>query len=115
MPVSAEPPFTHGEDIASDESAIRLADANWACMAIPCLGRRRSRCQRPRRRATWGVQLVAARFREDLLFDAAEVIEARNEITTPIDARGLRSRAIAMTSARYECRRRRRCSDGSTT
>jgi amidase len=32
-----------------------------------------------------GVQLVAARFREDLLLDAAEVIEARYPRTTPID------------------------------
>jgi amidase len=32
-----------------------------------------------------GVQLVAARFREDLLFDAAEVIEARHPCVAPID------------------------------
>lgn len=32
-----------------------------------------------------GVQLVAGRFREDLLLDAAEVIEARNGRVTPID------------------------------
>jgi amidase len=35
-----------------------------------------------------GVQLVASRFREDLLFDAADVIEARVGRLTPIDPRG---------------------------
>ena len=86
MPVSAEQAFTHGEDIASDESAIRLAAANWACMAIPCLGA--PAISVPAAVADGlpvAVQLVAARFREDLLFDAAEVIEARNGIATPVD------------------------------
>jgi amidase len=32
-----------------------------------------------------GVQLVAARFREDLCLDAGEAIEARAAIATPID------------------------------
>jgi amidase len=34
-----------------------------------------------------GVQLVAPRFREDLLLDAAEIIEARCPMQTPIDPR----------------------------
>jgi amidase len=34
-----------------------------------------------------GVQLTAPRFREDLLFDAAEVIEAHCPSMTPIDPR----------------------------
>jgi amidase len=34
-----------------------------------------------------GVQLIAARFREDLVLDAAEVIEARCPPMTPIDPR----------------------------
>jgi amidase len=34
-----------------------------------------------------GVQLTAPRFREDLLFDAAEVIEAHCPAMTPIDPR----------------------------
>jgi amidase len=32
-----------------------------------------------------GVQLVAARWREDRLFDAGEVIEAREGVRGPID------------------------------
>jgi amidase len=89
MPVSAEPPFAHGEDIASDESAIRLAAANWSCMAIPCLGA--PAISVPAAVADGlpvGVQLVAGRFREDLLLDAAEVIEARNDVATPVDVTG---------------------------
>ena len=35
-----------------------------------------------------GVQLVAGRFREDLLFDAAEVLEQRCGRMTPIDPAG---------------------------
>jgi amidase len=34
-----------------------------------------------------GVQLIGPRFREDLLLDAAEVIEARCPPMTPIDPR----------------------------
>ncbi|MCL4744790.1 MAG: hypothetical protein KJZ83_05190 [Burkholderiaceae bacterium] len=32
-----------------------------------------------------GVQIIGARFREDMVMDAAEVIEARFPATTPID------------------------------
>ena len=34
-----------------------------------------------------GVQLIAGRFREDLLLDAAEIIEARAPMPTPLDPR----------------------------
>jgi len=34
-----------------------------------------------------GVQLFAQRFREDLLLDAAEVVEGRAGLFTPIDPR----------------------------
>jgi amidase len=32
-----------------------------------------------------GVQLLGNRFREDTVFDAAEVIEARSDVPSPID------------------------------
>lgn len=86
MPVSAEPTFVHGEDIASDDSAIRLAAANWSCMAIPCLGV--PGLSVPAALADGlpvGVQLVAGPFAEDLLYAAGEVIEARSPVPTPID------------------------------
>ena len=34
-----------------------------------------------------GAQLIGPRFREDLLLDAAEVIEARQPSMTPVDPR----------------------------
>jgi amidase len=34
-----------------------------------------------------GVQLIAGRFREDLLLDAAAIIEARAPMPTPLDPR----------------------------
>jgi amidase len=34
-----------------------------------------------------GVQLLAGRFREDLCLDAAEIIEARAPMPTPLDPR----------------------------
>jgi amidase len=34
-----------------------------------------------------GVQLLGRRFREDTIFDAAEVIEARGGVLAPIDPR----------------------------
>ena len=34
-----------------------------------------------------GVQLLGRRFREDILFDAAEIIEARSGMLTPINPR----------------------------
>jgi amidase len=32
-----------------------------------------------------GVQILGNRFREDTVFDAAEVIEARGDVPSPID------------------------------
>ena len=86
MPVSAEPPFRHGEDIESDATAIRLAAAQWSCMALPVLGfPALSVPAGVFDGLPVGVQLVAGRFREDVLFDAAEVIEARTGFLTPVD------------------------------
>ena len=86
MPVSAEHPFRHGEDIESDASAIRLAAAQWSCMALPLLGfPGLSVSAGVYDGLPVGVQLVAGRFREDLLLDAGEVIEARARVPSPVD------------------------------
>lgn len=89
MPVSAEPAFSHGEDLATDQTAIRLAAAQWPCTSLPLLGF--PALAVPAVVADGlpiGVQLVAGRFREDLLFDAAEVIEARSAVPSPVDPSG---------------------------
>ena len=86
MPVSAEQAFEHGEDIESDTSAIRLAAAQWPCMALPLLGV-------PGLSVSAGifgdlhvgVQLVGGRFQDLRLLDAGEVIEARAGVPSPVE------------------------------
>lgn len=89
-PLSAEPPFRWGLDTSSPEGMDRIIAAQAPQFAIPLLGLPGlcvpvGGAQDDGVRLPVGVQLVAARFREDLLLDAAEVIEARHPCTTPID------------------------------
>jgi amidase len=86
MPVSTEQPFEHGEDIESDATAIRLAAAQWSCMALPVLGvPGLSVSAGVYGGLPVGVQLVAGRFREDLVLAAGEVVEARAGVPSPVD------------------------------
>jgi amidase len=86
MPVSAEQAFEHGEDIESDASAIRLAAAQWSCMALPLLGV-------PGLSVSAGifgdlpvgVQLVGGRYDDLRLLAAGEVIEARAAVPVPTE------------------------------
>jgi len=86
-PVSGELPFTDMLDIESPQTLQRVLEAQLPQIALPFMGM-------PAMTLTtgsvgnipFGVQLVAARFREDVLFDAATEIEARNapiEIANP--------------------------------
>ena len=86
-PVSGELPFTDMLDIESPQALQRVVEAQLPQIALPFMGM-------PAMTLTTGsvdniplgVQLVAARFREDVLFDAATEIEARNapiEIANP--------------------------------
>jgi amidase len=88
MPVSRQPAFELGLD-TRDDAAMRwifevlaplLAPAllGLPCVAVPT---------GVSGNVPLGVQLVAARFREDLCLDAAEAIEARAMVSTPIDPR----------------------------
>lgn len=77
-PVSAEPPFADQLDVESVESFHRVAEAQMTQIALPLMGMPAiSVSTGSEERSPMGVQLVAARFREDLLFDAAGEIEAR--------------------------------------
>ncbi|KKB37489.1 Indoleacetamide hydrolase [Bacillus thermotolerans] len=88
MPVSAEQAFEQDADIASVESMRRLMAAQWSMMAVPVLGFPAiSVPTSVKGGLPVGVQLLGRRFREDTLFDAAEVIEAHATIETPIDPR----------------------------
>lgn len=85
-PLSAEPPFRWGLDVESFEGMDRILHAQGPQFAIPVLGL-------PAVCAPVGlvdglpigVQIVGARFREDQVLDAAEVIEARHPCAAPID------------------------------
>jgi amidase len=62
--------------------------AQWSMMAIPMLGF--PALSVPTAVVDGlpvGVRLLGRRFREDTILDAAEVIEARNDVVTPIDPR----------------------------
>jgi amidase len=88
-PMAAEPPYPVSEDIVSAGRTRELMSAQWPSMAVPFLGMPGiSVPVRVHDGLPIGVQLIGRRFREDTLFDAAEVIEARSEVRTPIDPRG---------------------------
>ncbi len=86
-PVSAEPPFPDMLDIESPASFRRVLEAQMTQIALPLMGMPGiSVATGSNASAPMGVQLVAARFREDTLFAAATDIEARNaplEIADP--------------------------------
>jgi amidase len=86
LPVSAEQAFEQDADIAGVDRARSLLAAQWPMMSIATLGF--PGLAVPTGVADGlptGVQLVGRRFREDTLFDAAEVIEARCGTLTPIE------------------------------
>ena len=87
-PVSTEPPFEVGFDVKDRETTARVLRAQrllvavnllgFPAVAVPCgLGDG----------VPLGVQVIGGRYREDLCLDAAEVIEARHGLPTPIDPR----------------------------
>ena len=85
-PLSAEPPFAWGLDVESPESMDRILRAQLPQFSVPLLGLP-AICA-PAGSVNGlpiGVQLTGARFREDILLDAAEVLEARHPCAGPID------------------------------
>lgn len=87
-PVSFEPPFKQGRDTASRESSLFLREVQMPSFAIPVLGLPAISVPTGTSDGLpMGVQIVAPRFREDMLLDAAEIIEARCPMPTPIDPR----------------------------
>ncbi len=87
-PVSGEPPFPWGWDVESAATMARVMRAQESQFAVPVLGL--PAVSVPTGLAgglPMGVQLIGPRFREDLVLEAAEVIEARCPPMTPIDPR----------------------------
>jgi amidase len=88
MPSSTERPIPAGIDVQGMAGAKRMLDAIYFQLTLPVLGL-------PGLAVPvgmdgdlpMGVQLVGARWREDLLFEAGEVIEAHEGMRRPIDPR----------------------------
>jgi amidase len=86
MPTCRQPAFALGLDTLGDTEMKWIFDAVApilapALLGLPCLAVPTGM----RGNIPIGVQLVAARFREDLCLGAGEAIEARAAIATPID------------------------------
>lgn len=88
LPVSAEEIFTQDLDIQGLHEMRRVMDAQWSMMAIPLLGFPAISVPTGLTNGLpAGVQILGRKYREDTLLDAAEVIEARAGLATPIDPR----------------------------
>jgi len=85
-PVSTEPPFEVGFDTTTAARASEVFAAQRLLVAVNLLGL--PAVAVPAGVAgglPLGVQVIGSRYREDLCLDAAEVIEARHGLATPID------------------------------
>lgn len=86
VPNSGEPPFAYGDDLVSVDRTREIIAHQWANMAVPFLGLPGVGIGAVRNGgAPLGVQLIGRAFDEETLLQAAEVIEQRSGITTPID------------------------------
>ena len=85
-PVSGEPPFPDQLDVESTESFQRVVEAQMTQIGLPFMGMPAMAVTTGSNDNTpIGVQLVAGRFREDVLFDAGKAIESRNPAVVPTD------------------------------
>lgn len=87
-PVSTELAYEHGFDVESAARTMQIWRESATLMAVPVLGF--PAIAVPTGVANGlpvGVQIIGARFREDLCLAAAEAIEARSPRITPIDPR----------------------------
>jgi amidase len=88
LPVSAEQAFPQDLDLESVEANMRIIRAQWSLMAVPVLGF--PGISVPTGVVNGlpvGVQILGRKFREDTLLDAADVIQSRTGVITPIDPR----------------------------
>jgi amidase len=89
-PVSTEPPFPLGFDTDDHADADRQLRAQRLLIAVNLLGLPSAavpvgRLGDKTGAVPLGVQVIGSRYREDLCLDAAEAIEARCGLPTPID------------------------------
>ena len=77
-PVSAEAPFPDMLDVESPAAFARVLEAQMTQIALPLMGMPGLSVATASGSAPMGVQLVSARFREDILLAAGADIESRN-------------------------------------
>jgi amidase len=88
MPTCTQPPFDWDEDIRDQTSTNRIVEAQRAMLAVSVLGLPGLSVPTGLNEALpTGVQIVAAPCREDVCFNAADIIEASFPMPTPIDPR----------------------------
>lgn len=86
LPTSTEQTFKQDADIESSESMRKIISSQWSMMSLSVLGF--PSVSVPTSVVDGlpvGIQILGRQFREDTLFDAAEVIEANSTVKTPID------------------------------
>jgi amidase len=87
-PVSTEPPFEVGFDVKDADTTARVLRAQRLLVAVNLLGFPAVAVPCGLTDGVpLGVQVIGGRYREDVCLDAAEVIEARHGLPTPIDPR----------------------------
>ena len=85
-PVSTEPPFEIGFDTTNAERHAEVSRAQRLLVAVNLLGFPAVAVPTGVAHGLpMGVQVIGARYREDLCLDAAETIEAQRPLPTPID------------------------------
>ena len=85
-PVSTEPPFEVGFDTLSQARSDEVLRAQRLLVAVNLLGLPATAVPVGRTGTIpLGVQVIGSRYREDLTLDAAEIIEARHGLPTPIE------------------------------
>jgi amidase len=88
VPVSHVLPFPDGLDLQEQAVVDRMMAAQHCLLATPVLGYPSVSVPTGLADGTpVGVQIISARFREDLCLDAAEIVEAHAICLTPIDPR----------------------------
>ena len=84
IPVSATPPFKDNLDVESPEAFEQVLEAQLTQIGLPFMGVPSIAVNTGRSNGIpTGVQMVASRYREDILFAAAKEIEAPIEPVTP--------------------------------
>jgi amidase len=84
-PNSAEPPFADHRDVSGPEAFAAVFEAQMIQVGLPALGLPGLCVSIGEPGAPMGVQLIAARFREDVLLDAGALIEAGSPPIRPVD------------------------------